>query len=374
MLLAAGVRRSLRAADRWSSGPRRIPTPRSRAPARLADERHGRSSRSRLPRRRGGESGGRRRGAPARRPQPAGAEHVPRRRSRASSSVVEFDGRPALVMTAVQRDADEHLLPPAGAIPRARAGWQRTSPPSRPGSPSSSATTGGRAAPARHGRGRGRLACGSLPRRRATRRRPGPARRDPRQASSGHRFRARPSTEISGSGTCSSTDGRVSGVVDWEAGAHSGEPVRDLVRFALMYALYLDRARAPAGRRRRPRRAARGQLGRRRGVRARRHAAGSRTSSAGSSRRAGQAGSLARELARRGARRDRRGRRSHRRPRVRPPASRAVSTPRIAAAVTKGHAMTLPRPGSTAVEHELRSAQTLHVLAHVRSSCSVCSP
>jgi aminoglycoside phosphotransferase (APT) family kinase protein len=41
---------------------------------------------------------------------------------------------------------------------------------------------------------------------------------------------------------------RVSGVVDWEAGATSGEPVRDLVRFALMYALYLD-PRALAGRR-----------------------------------------------------------------------------------------------------------------------------
>jgi aminoglycoside phosphotransferase (APT) family kinase protein len=37
------------------------------------------------------------------------------------------------------------------------------------------------------------------------------------------------------------TGGRVSGVVDWEAGATLGEPVRDLVRFALMYALYLDR-------------------------------------------------------------------------------------------------------------------------------------
>jgi len=34
---------------------------------------------------------------------------------------------------------------------------------------------------------------------------------------------------------------RVSGVVDWEAGAANGEPVRDLVRFALTYALYLDR-------------------------------------------------------------------------------------------------------------------------------------
>jgi len=37
------------------------------------------------------------------------------------------------------------------------------------------------------------------------------------------------------------SDGRISGVVDWEAGAISGEPLRDLVRFPLMYALYLDR-------------------------------------------------------------------------------------------------------------------------------------
>jgi hypothetical protein len=42
--------------------------------------------------------------------------------------------------------------------------------------------------------------------------------------------------------------GRVSGVVDWEAGAMSGEPVRDLARFALMYALYLD-CRTRRGRR-----------------------------------------------------------------------------------------------------------------------------
>lgn len=37
------------------------------------------------------------------------------------------------------------------------------------------------------------------------------------------------------------SEGRVSGVVDWEAAAMCGEPVRDLVRFANMYALYLDR-------------------------------------------------------------------------------------------------------------------------------------
>jgi Phosphotransferase enzyme family len=42
--------------------------------------------------------------------------------------------------------------------------------------------------------------------------------------------------------------GPVSGVVDWEAGSPSGEPVRDLVRFALSYALYLDRRTRPGRR------------------------------------------------------------------------------------------------------------------------------
>jgi hypothetical protein len=42
-------------------------------------------------------------------------------------------------------------------------------------------------------------------------------------------------------GNLLNTGERISGVVDWEAGALAGEPVRDLVRFALMYALYLDR-------------------------------------------------------------------------------------------------------------------------------------
>jgi aminoglycoside phosphotransferase (APT) family kinase protein len=37
---------------------------------------------------------------------------------------------------------------------------------------------------------------------------------------------------------------RITGVVDWEDGRLRGEPVRDLVRFALAYALYLDRATA----------------------------------------------------------------------------------------------------------------------------------
>jgi aminoglycoside phosphotransferase len=42
--------------------------------------------------------------------------------------------------------------------------------------------------------------------------------------------------------------GNVSGVVDWEAASTSGEPVRDIVRFALMYALYLDCRTRPGGR------------------------------------------------------------------------------------------------------------------------------
>ncbi len=43
-------------------------------------------------------------------------------------------------------------------------------------------------------------------------------------------------------------DGRISGIVDWEAGAASGQPVRDLVRFAHMYALYLDHDALRGGR------------------------------------------------------------------------------------------------------------------------------
>jgi Phosphotransferase enzyme family len=42
-------------------------------------------------------------------------------------------------------------------------------------------------------------------------------------------------------------EGEVSGVVDWESGTIAGDPLRDLVRFALVYATYLDRhARAGA--------------------------------------------------------------------------------------------------------------------------------
>ncbi|GAB3255513.1 hypothetical protein GCM10027425_15630 [Alteromonas gracilis] len=43
-------------------------------------------------------------------------------------------------------------------------------------------------------------------------------------------------------------DGRVSGVVDWEAGGGAGSPLRDLARFALSYSLYLDRHTVVGGR------------------------------------------------------------------------------------------------------------------------------
>lgn len=39
----------------------------------------------------------------------------------------------------------------------------------------------------------------------------------------------------------------VSGVLDWEAGDLTGEPVRDIVRFAVSYSLYLDRHPRPDG-------------------------------------------------------------------------------------------------------------------------------
>jgi hypothetical protein len=43
-------------------------------------------------------------------------------------------------------------------------------------------------------------------------------------------------------------DGTISGVVDWEGGASDGWPLRDLVRFALSYSLYLDRHTRPGHR------------------------------------------------------------------------------------------------------------------------------
>lgn len=43
-------------------------------------------------------------------------------------------------------------------------------------------------------------------------------------------------------------DGAVSGVVDWEGGEPRGEPLRDVVRFAVTYALFLDRHTRPGRR------------------------------------------------------------------------------------------------------------------------------
>ena len=44
------------------------------------------------------------------------------------------------------------------------------------------------------------------------------------------------------------TEGRVTGVVDWAGGELSGEPLRDVARFALSYCLYLDRHTRPGRR------------------------------------------------------------------------------------------------------------------------------
>lgn len=44
------------------------------------------------------------------------------------------------------------------------------------------------------------------------------------------------------------TGGSVTGVVDWESAVPSGSPLRDLARFVLSYALYLDRHTAPGRR------------------------------------------------------------------------------------------------------------------------------
>jgi hypothetical protein len=60
-----------------------------------------------------------------------------------------------------------------------------------------------------------------------------------------------PSAAVHGdfwSGNLLSTGTEVTGVVDWEAGHLDGEPVRDLARFALAYALYLDRHARPGRR------------------------------------------------------------------------------------------------------------------------------
>ncbi len=59
---------------------------------------------------------------------------------------------------------------------------------------------------------------------------------------------ATPRTVVHGdfwAGNLLMTDGTVTGVVDWATGELSGEPLRDVARFALSYSLYLDRHTRP---------------------------------------------------------------------------------------------------------------------------------
>jgi aminoglycoside phosphotransferase len=49
-------------------------------------------------------------------------------------------------------------------------------------------------------------------------------------------------------GNLLTSDGRVSGVIDWEHARPDGVPVRDLARFAISYSLYLDRHTRPGRR------------------------------------------------------------------------------------------------------------------------------
>jgi hypothetical protein len=65
------------------------------------------------------------------------------------------------------------------------------------------------------------------------------------------RLRATPRTVVHGDywfGNLLVAGDRVVGVVDWEAGALAGEPLRDVARFAVSYALYLDRHVRPGQR------------------------------------------------------------------------------------------------------------------------------
>jgi len=161
-------------------------------------------------------------------------------------TTVEFEGRPALVMTAV----------PGTPLTTSYIGWRHTSRPNRVSEDFATAgawladfqeaTAGGAA--------RVDMDCGVV--RRLRERYPasdalegdidrlcqiyGRLRRDdvPRTAVHGDLW----------FGNLMVSGGGITGVVDWEAGTMSGEPVRDLVRFALAYALFLDR-RTRAGRR-----------------------------------------------------------------------------------------------------------------------------
>ncbi|MDQ1484440.1 MAG: hypothetical protein QOJ62_133 [Actinomycetota bacterium] len=63
--------------------------------------------------------------------------------------------------------------------------------------------------------------------------------------------RAGPKTVVHGDlwlGNVLVDDTEVTGVVDWESAELTGEPLRDVARFGLTYALYLDRRTRPGGR------------------------------------------------------------------------------------------------------------------------------
>jgi aminoglycoside phosphotransferase (APT) family kinase protein len=155
-----------------------------------------------------------------------------------SVDVVEFDGRPAAVMTAV----------PGTPMTTSYLGWRHTAGRARVAADFAAAAawlaqlqsgTAGQAAPID-------IDGGVVSRLRSRfeddRQLPGDL---DRLAEIHARLRRHtvPRTAVHGDfwfGNLLLAGGQVSGVVDWEAGAETGEPVRDLVRFALMYALYLD--------------------------------------------------------------------------------------------------------------------------------------
>ena len=152
------------------------------------------------------------------------------------------------VMTAVQGTpmTTSYLrLAPHRKRPRA---WRRTSAPSRHGSPTSSARPSA-------GRPRSTWTAGSCD---ALRSRSAATSASTATSTGWRRFMRRlRTTRGSAHGgprrpvvreRARCREGRSPGVVDWEAGAIAGEPVRDLVRFALMYALYLDRRTQPGRR------------------------------------------------------------------------------------------------------------------------------
>jgi len=165
---------------------------------------------------------------------PETAASVPRVAGR-----VEFDGRPALVMTAV----------PGAPMSTSYLRWRHTASPARVGEDFAALESWLVRFQAATERGTGQIDMdGGV----TARLRKRFAAVDRLETHLGHladvherlQRSTTPRTAVHGDlwfGNLLVSEGRISGVVDWEAGALSGEPVRDLVRFALMYALYLDR-------------------------------------------------------------------------------------------------------------------------------------